>query len=680
VTAASGESAITDTTGRFVLTLPAGEIDLVIVAPDHEPLRVRERVASGSSPVEYRLTPTAITRYRSRVRADPHESAHFTLEGEALRTSPGTLGDPLRTLGLMPGVSTPVTLFPIYIVRGDSPGMNGFFLDGMRVPQLFHVLVGGGVIQPSLVERLDFYPGSYDASFGRYAGGIADAETRTARSDGQHLDVQLRAYDLAATAELALPHGVAVTLSGAYGWPGVFINLFRAGTTANYGDYQLRLDWKGLTVQALGSYDSVEVDNAKLGPTVFHDQFRLTFHRVQARWRGKRGPLAYSAAIVGGYDQARNFGGGGVTKLGLGWRINVAARWRRITLSAGTDGELSRFRGTDFDGAGASNNELGELAGDRDGVIFGAYANLRIDIVRQRLFATVGLRSDVYRAAGTTLVGVDPRADLRLVLRPGLEVRAGGGVYHQPPSFPIPLPGLDTFALELGLQTAYQGSVGIDATLPQGFSFSLTGYFQRFHNIEDAALGTDLVLDCASPPPEPLKGVAAQLLRQQDGQAFGAELLLRRKGPVIEGWIAYSLSKSERFLPCGIRPADFDQNHTLNVVVQARLPRRFVLGAHLYVVSGRPLTRVDPTRGPATPPNNDRLPTFVQLDLRLDREWIFRRWRMMLFLEILNVTYSESIFGVDYPTDPMTMMKRFDQPTPSGVSWILPSVGVRGRF
>ena len=78
--------------------------------------------------------------------------------------------------------------------------------------------------------------------------------------------------------------------------------------------------------------------------------------------------------------------------------------------------------------------------------------------------------------------------------------------------------------------------------------------------------------------------------------------------------------------------------------------------------------------------NNERLPVYYQIDLRLDREWIYQRWALALFVEVLNLTYSESIYGVTFPKDPTLMITRYDQPQFQGFRWVLPSVGVRGRF
>jgi len=56
--------------------------------------------------------------------------------------------------------------------------------------------------------------------------------------------------------------------------------------------------------------------------------------------------------------------------------------------------------------------------------------------------------------------------------------------------------------------------------------------------------------------------------------------------------------------------------------------------------------------------NNPRLPAYYQLAFRSDREWIFRRWALSVFLEIVNLTYSQSVIGLTYPTEPNPLMAR----------------------
>jgi hypothetical protein len=270
------------------------------------------------------------------------------------------------------------------------------------------------------------------------------------------------------------------------------------------------------------------------------------------------------------------------------------------------------------------------------------------------------------------------RAQIKARLLPWLTIDGGVGLYQQAPSFPVPLPGIDTFALQLGLQRAIQSSVGVEAQLPQNLSLTVTGYFSKFNNVSDVVLDFGPLV-CTSPPPESLTGLPATIMRKVDGQSFGMEVLLRRHVGRFTGWIAYTLSRSERIYSCGLRPADFDQAHLLNIVAQVRLPCKLMAGVRIYYATGRPVTLLDPGGASLTTVrNNTRLPDFFELDLRLDREWLFRRWAFSAFLEVLNATYSRSIFGITYPT--IDGIKRYDMPQRNGFNWVLPSLGVRGRF
>jgi hypothetical protein len=197
-------SVLSNADGDFTLKVPAGKLRLRIIAAGFESLRQELVLRPGENRHEFLLRRTrGNSPFATVVRADPpHQGQQTSLRGEELTTLPGSLGDPFRVMGLLPGVATPVPLLPVFVVRGASPGMNGFFLDGMRVPQLFHLLVGGGIAHARLVDQIDFYPGAYDASLGRYGGGIIDGKTRGARADGYHGELEIKLYDISALAEL----------------------------------------------------------------------------------------------------------------------------------------------------------------------------------------------------------------------------------------------------------------------------------------------------------------------------------------------------------------------------------------------------------------------------------------------------------------------------------------------
>ncbi len=99
----------------------------------------------------------------------------------------GAFGDPFRAVEVLPGVTPTLSGLPYFYVRGAPPNDNGYFLDGIRVPLLFHLGLGPGVIHPSLVESLDFYPAAAPASYGGVAGGVMAGRTRApaARPHGE---------------------------------------------------------------------------------------------------------------------------------------------------------------------------------------------------------------------------------------------------------------------------------------------------------------------------------------------------------------------------------------------------------------------------------------------------------------------------------------------------------------
>lgn len=642
-------------------------------------------------------------RFVTAVVADrPTQTEHFTLQSEAARTLPGTLGDPLRVLSLLPGVASPLPGLPIFAVRGASPGTAGYYLDGMRLPQLFHMLVGGGVVHAELVDEVNFYPSGYDARYGRAAGGIVTATTRPARGDGQHFEAWLRLYDVAGLLELKLPHGVRVTASGHYGYPGPILKAVDPRITLDYWDYQLRVDWRFLTVQVLGAYDALELatDDEDNEPTTSQST-RTTFHRLQVRARGHRGPLHVDAALVGGLDEAGDRSGRGVHKQFLNARAQLSVRHDWLHLLAGVDGEVSRFTAENFEvglrklkfvydlegparsaasGSDGKRDELGELAEQRIGLVGSAYLHGEGEFLGRRVLVAMGARLDAYHAGDVTLLGVDPRMMLRLRPNSWLDIRLSGGIYQQPPTFPLLLPGIDTFALKLGLQRASGGTLTEELKLPYGLSAQLSAFYQHFDNFTDLPpLGSRA---CAAPPPPSLSGAAATLVRITDGQAYGLEAMLRRSSGRVTGWVGYTLSRSDRNFPCGQRPADYDQTHILNVVVQARLPWRIDVGSRLYVATGRPDTVISgiPERNDAlSVRNNVRLPTFVELDVRVDKYWQFSRFYMAVFLEVVNATFSRSVFYLSTP-DTAANMTVAPPPQEVGFQWILPSIGLRVGF
>lgn len=142
---------------------------------------------------------------------------------------------------------------------------------------------------------------------------------------------------------------------------------------------------------------------------------------------------------------------------------------------------------------------------------------------------------------------------------------------------------------------------------------------------------------------------------------MGLEILARRRaGERLFGWLAYTLQRNERRrrpeAPWTASP--FDQTHLLTGVVSWRVARRWTLGARLHHRTGRPIA--DGVER--------RLPAYTQLDLRLDKSWVFDTWVMDLYVDVINATFASEVLSED----------AFG--TQERLRFVLPSVGLHAAF
>ena len=167
--------------------------------------------------------------------------------------------------------------------------------------------------------------------------------------------------------------------------------------------------------------------------------------------------------------------------------------------------------------------------------------------------------------------------------------------------------------------------------------------------------------------------------------SYGLELMLKRQiSERAFGWLSYTFSRShqrnhpdDRTIPTG-----FDQPHVMNAVASWKPGKGFELGARLQVSSGRPDTPVigstydadngnyNAVRGPA---RSVRTPTFRQIDVRVEKAWLYDTWSLGLYLDVINVANFENVEAFEYDY-------RFRERAPVTSFPILPTLGIRGTW
>ncbi|HEY8089351.1 MAG TPA: TonB family protein, partial [Polyangiaceae bacterium] len=233
------------------------------------------------------------------IRGVRNEVGQTQLGGAEVRQMPGAFGDAFRAIEALPGVTPIVSGLPFFFVRGAPPGNVGYFLDGVRIPLLFHLALGPSVVHPGLIDRVDFYPGGYPSRYGRFAGGILDGET-LAPASRLHAEGNIRLFDTGALAEAPLlDDRLTVLVAGRYSYTAALVQLFAPNTRVSYWDYQARAEYRltrkdKVSVFWFGSFDEIdnrdqttvysngEVTNEGVGP--FYPVYKTEFHRLDLRY------------------------------------------------------------------------------------------------------------------------------------------------------------------------------------------------------------------------------------------------------------------------------------------------------------------------------------------------------------------------------------------------------------
>ncbi len=526
------------------------------------------------------------------------------------RLIPGAFADPFRVVEILPGVAPILSGLPYFFVRGAPPGDVGYFIDGIRVPLLFHVGAGPSVIAPALVDSVELVPSTYPARFGRFAGGIMAGET-TAPSTVGRAEAQARVFDAGAIVEQPFANGRGSALvAGRYSYTQALLAAVAPQYDLGYWDYQARLAYNTsqhdrFTLFGFGAFD--HLGNHELHQTLFDVQF----HRLDLRWDHTTETARARLALTLGADERLNSDEGdpapnGVSKTKqIGLRFEAAQRLSsQAELRGGVDGNLERYQ-----------PELEQLPGGAVTYAARTDENLglwtELSLKPRRGFEIVpGFRLDASRSRGASYVFPEPRLSTRVRVIPKLAWLSGFGLAHQLPTYRVYVPGARVGGIELGVQRAYQATQGLEVALPE----AMYGRVTVFHSWLETK---ELTLT---------------------GRNYGLELFLRRDfAQRLGGFLSYTLSRTERSAGPITFLSGFDRPHVVSAVLGYDLGGGYRVGGRAYYASGRHYTITCPTQDcaaadPTMPPMptqpggyvfEGRVNGFFRLDVRFEKRWRF---------------------------------------------------------
>lgn len=654
-------TAFSDAAGAFAIALPPGTIRLIIDDDGYAPeQRVVDLPPEGSTLPPWGLTPR---RDAGAVQVYGRRPPGTTgLDAEALRTTAGTLGDPLRAVQSLPSVGTILTLVPFPIVRGSAPGDTAITVDGTPIPLLFHSGIGQGVIPAVLVERITLHTGGAPLAVGQHVNAI---EVRTAEPDAPGLRGEALLDLVQAGALVSAPLGDdhRVTVAGRIGYPGWVLGLLDQPVVIDFADYHLRYAWgsgrRRARVTLFGAADRFGDAPAEGEPEALTE---MAFHRLALRWFEPLGDATLEAAVDLGLDRFdlpafgdddlyffRSASGAQIDEGSVRARLAVDVPLTDgLDLQAGVEQTVRRTENS----AEVVPGERLVVDGIQDRLRTGAWLGAALALGPLRL--APGVRLDLYD--DPLRWTLDPRLDARVGVGRDTAVVARMGRTRGPQRYPYPLPGIGEYARESDLHETLHGQIGLEQALDHGFDLRWTAFGRRTEGLKASAL------DPVATEP---RGASFGTYVYGDTRAWGSELLLRRRGGWIHGWLSYTVQRIQRRLDDPRvaergpwRSSLLEQNHLLNGVVTLRLPGGFSLGGRVHYTSGRPRDVYD----------GGRLAGHLQLDARIEYRWIAAVYTGSAWLDVINVTHAAE------PTRPSAT-----EPA-EPVAYTLPMLGVRARF
>ncbi len=650
----------TNEEGFYALVLPAGPHRLRVRAIGYAPLDTTI-VVNGRLDLTLRLRALEKVLQTVQVQAKREERADLDpaapqmsvvrLSMAAAKAVPPVLGevDPLRTLTLLPGVSTTSDASTAFSVRGGSVDQNLILLDESTIYNPSHILGFLSTFNADAIDNVTLYKGGIPARFGGRLSSVVDIRQR----DGNREEFAGTASIGLLSSKLLLEGPVpgkrgSYILAARRSYADAFLPLASDSTIRDNRAYFYDLNAKaqvniGTTGAVIASgfmgRDLFAVQNAGFGATWGNRATALRWNqafggRLFSKISGAWSDYDYKLGLRAEPDDSATW----VARI-VSADLRIDETWQMTAnqrLSAGGEFSRSIFRPGRL-------SPVGDTAGSslrtreverRLGVSRAAFVNWEMEVgtrlglqagLRYADFARVGEGTRYEYANNAPLVwnpllaryepgvlvdssrvprgtrmafydGLEPRATVRFSLTPQHSLKAS---YARTQQFlqlvsntnsPTPLDVWEPAGPYIRPQVADQYAFGWTGQY-RGVELTAEAYWKRAQNVVDYIDGVDVFLN---PRLE-------TMLVQGEGRAYGLELFARRAEGRFSGWASYTLARAEQRFPAagttngGISggrwyASPFDKTHNLSLVGSWLWKPKWRVGSTFVLASGLPAT------------------------------------------------------------------------------------------
>jgi hypothetical protein len=608
-----------------------------------------------------------------------------------IERSPGGNRDISKIIQALPGVSSGVSYRNDLIVRGGGPSENRFLVDGIEIPNLNHFGTQGasggsvGIINSDFLREADLYTGAFAANRGNVLSSVLDMKLIDG-NDEMVYRAAIGASEVSLSAAGPVGDKTNVLFSVRRSYLQLLFSALKLPFLPTFNDYTLkvktRFDNKNeLTFLSIGSLDK-SVLNTGINNPDEEQQYILSYLPSYDQWTYAIGAV-YRHYRQNSYDTwvlSRNMLDNGSDKF-----ENNNENEERILRYSSQEIE-NKFRyenttringykiiaGASLEQAKYNNNTYRKVfiplvqdtitslnySSSLNLIKYGAFFQVSKPFFSERLSLSTGFRIDgnTYSSElSNPIRQFSPRLSLSYNITSRLSLNTNVGRYYQHPSYTT---------------LAYRDSEGELVNKTNGIKYirsdhfvagfeyrrtresrlSIEGFYKRYSNypfsLNDSVSLASKGADYGVYGDEPVTP-------SSEGRAYGAEIYYRDKlFDKLNVILSYTLVRSEFNDKRGkLIPSAWDNRHILNLSFFTAFGKNWNVGGKWRFVGGAPFTPYDVNRssliaawdakGQGYPDftryNTERLKSFHQLDVRIDKEYFFKKWSLSAYIDIQNL-------------------------------------------
>jgi hypothetical protein len=687
--------AVTDSEGKFIFPeVEANSFEIIINNTGY--IRFKETFKEAGNPLAiyiekefYDVFETVVTG--SGVKKDVTKKS---LSQKEFLKAPGAQEDPVKAIQNLPGVANQSFSSEI-VIQGAAPDDTRYTIEGHEIPIVFHFGGLTSVVTPTAIESVDYLSAGYGPEYGRALGGIVNLNTRNAKTDRWHGEAFLDITKMGVLAEGPINDKSSLLISGRISYFGKIlekaseeIDEFAVTSAPEFKDFYIKYNnsisaTEEFSLDVISSLDTLafivkEGEDPNIEGNISNE---TSFYRFIPTYSKKIDENNKYKLSLGYGDDNINFNIGDryfdLDTSTLSQRFEWEHKKnQKLTQYYGIDSQYRQFRVQirlpSFNGQGGVNTSGGEeIIADIKGDYWESAAYLRnVYKYSSKLSFSPNIRGEYF--SNIKKFYLMPRFNSTYNLDSTIQFNIAFGQYYQAPQNGEASTEFGNPALESERSDHLYASVSKDFRegSNQGVQFEVGLFYKNLENLitQTSELRSD--------------GTPVRYTNEGTGNVYGAQLQSSYKQGEYTVLASYTYLKSMRKdNSAGEYPSEFDQTHNINLI--GVLERsRWSYSTRLRYVSGGPYTPIvgsiyDTDRDIYIPTRGDfyskRFEDFIQLDLRIDRKFVYKLWLLSAYLDLQNVTNNKNGQGISYNFD-------YSESEPATGIPIFPIIGLRGEF